>query len=116
MRNKGGAPKGGRVHFFNLWLPKIIRENYHISFRYEKHCYFLQRTLYGRKHCEYYTIIRTSEHCIRVSYYDAISGMFEYTSYRSFNDVIDYMLYRIVHRLREEDELAKRNKLEEPKK
>lgn len=88
-----GAPRGGRVHWLALMLPRILQNKYDLNFDYDRHNYRL--TLKGsRKRFDEYIIIRTSQKCYRVSYYDNPTRFMEYQSYRKAEDVIDYIIYR----------------------
>lgn len=85
MPRRVGAPKGGRVHWFLLNLPCYVTENYRCSFDYEKHAYFLFRRCAQISKgnfaiSDFYTIVRTSRRCWRVTAHDMVSKETVYKS------------------------------------
>jgi len=115
MRNPGGAPKGGRVHWFTLVLPRLLHTHYEIKFKYATHHYRCTFKTARRERFDEYLIIRTSEKCYRVMYYDNPERIFEYKSFRSAPELIDYLLVMLPRKLDRErqfaDELAARKGL-----
>lgn len=101
--NKSGASKGGKVHWFALMLPRITSKKYDVICDNNSHNYFMQFKTRFKNRYDEYIIIRTSEKCYRVTYYDKPTNFFEYTSFRKAEDVIDYILYRLPIKLQQED-------------
>lgn len=113
--NKSGAPKGGRVHWLALMLPRITIQKYDFDFDYDKHNYHLIFKSEYKNRYDEYTIIRTSEKCFRVIYYDRPTNFFEYKAYRKAVDVIDYILYRLPIKLKLENDFEQEKEIKRRK-
>lgn len=81
MSNKEGkgAPKGGRVHWFNLYLSDYVIQNFLMSNDYSEHRYFLMRkaeyySLKTLNKTDFFSIVRTSEYCFRVQCTNVSTG------------------------------------------
>lgn len=79
MKRKAGAPMGGRVHWFLMFLSKDFVRAYKLSFDYEYHNYYFARHE-GRTVIDEFIIIRTSRSCFRCMYFHHKNNYFEYFS------------------------------------
>lgn len=99
-KNKGGAPKGGRVHIFPISLRVEIKQYYNISYCYDTHNYFLQRKQWKQFDC--YTVLQTSLHCWRLMYHCKLLGVTEYHSFKTLNDLLVWFIRNLDKRLARE--------------
>lgn len=86
--HKVGAPKGLRVHWFLIRMPQYLRSNYYVGYDYEFHNYFLfRRSLaFGKtwlSHSDFFTVVRTSRCCWRMTAYNVATGAAVYESART---------------------------------
>jgi hypothetical protein len=98
-----GAPKGGRVHWLLIVLPKITHEYYELNYNYTRHCYkfTLRKCEKGRE--DEYIIMHTSPKRWLVVYHDTPTAFFEQASLKNAFEVLDYFLYRFPEKLRQEE-------------
>ncbi len=99
-----GAPKGGRVHWFLMNLPKLVSKKYEVRGTYEKHDYVLVLKECYRGREDMYLIKQTSAHCWSVRYYDRATEFQEQINYGSSDEVIDYILYRMPKKVQQEND------------
>lgn len=76
-------------HWFLIFLDKSIYRRYKIKYDYVTHNYFLyENSRFLVKSC--FIIIRTSEKCFRVSYYN-LDNVFIYKTFRSARDCAKFI-------------------------
>lgn len=86
IKKHPGAPKGGRVHWFLLFLDEEIARRYKLSYAYLYHRYRLTR--YRKQTLvDEFIIVRTSLHCWRVVYFNNNTNEILYNSFQHFQEV-----------------------------
>lgn len=90
MKNRGGAPIGGRVHWLLMFLSKDFKRAYRLEFDYEYHNYFFARYV-GRTVIDEFIIIRTSRSCFRVMYFNHRTTYFEYFPERTARECAEHI-------------------------
>lgn len=67
-----------RVHWLLWHLPVEFKANYRLIYDYSKHCYFFYRMIGNtRKIRDCFIVVRTSKHCFRVAYMNAMTLDFQ---------------------------------------
>lgn len=87
---KGGAPKGGRVHWFWYLLSMEVKNNYTLSMDYSYHHYLLYRQKV-KKNITVITVVRTSRNCFRMTYHNSNTGKTIYKSFRSAGKTAEWL-------------------------
>lgn len=86
-----GAPKGARVHWFLLNLPKYVAYNYNFNYDENKHAYFVWRRWWhcsenNFRYADFYTVVQTSARCWRVMAHSNLTGETVYRSCKTSTD------------------------------
>jgi hypothetical protein len=101
---KPGAPKGGRVHWFTLVLPRLIKRHYRFEIDHDcergRHNYHLRFDSVDR--WDEYIIMRTSEKCYRVMYFDLPTQAFDYRTFGKAEQIVEYIMLRLENKLNRE--------------
>ena len=67
-----------RVHWLLWHLPVEFKANYRLIYDYSKHSYMFYRMIgLTRRFRDVFIVVRTSKHCFRVSYMNAITLDFQ---------------------------------------
>ena len=77
-----GTNEGGRVHWFLLHLSPMVKTRFKLFWDYEYHNYALIRTE-KRTLIDVFVVVRSSERCFRVIYFNKKTLYFEYFSARN---------------------------------
>lgn len=80
--NKIGSPKGLLMHWFLLELSREIMQNYDVTLDEARHAYCLTRRN-RKKFKSVLLVYRTSKKCLRVIYFNLLSGKSVYKSFTS---------------------------------
>ena len=77
-----GAPKGYLSHWILFELSREIKQNYDFTLDWSKHAYCLTRRN-RKKFTSVLLIYRTSKKCLRVIYFNLLSGKSVYKTFKS---------------------------------
>lgn len=91
MKNKVGAPKGGRVHWLLWHLSAEFKGAYELYYDYATHNYTFARHD-GRKLYDVFIVKQTSTHYWRVMYANVQKQKYECFGYRNTRMIAEYML------------------------
>jgi len=80
MKNKAGAPKGGRVHWLLWSLPADFKGAYILHYDYAYHNYVFYR-LNGRKLYDCFIVFRSSKHYFMCTYFNSEKNTFCHFGY-----------------------------------
>lgn len=104
-KRKAGAPMGGRVHWFIMFLPREFKRTYQLRFDYEYHNYHFTR-YDKRTPIDEFIIIRTSRNCFRCMYFHFEWNYFEYFSEETAREAAEHVI-AVYNKVRASEERAR---------